>query len=74
MGTFERALMFTREFVTDGRTNRITVKRDPRGWEVREERDNAVVRHMYYADWHRVERAIETFKLAEPRSVNVSES
>jgi hypothetical protein len=35
------------------------------GWDLREERDNRVVRHMNYTDWHRVERAIQVIELAE---------
>lgn len=27
------------------------------GWEVREERDSAVIHQARYTDWHRVERA-----------------
>ena len=46
--------MITKEFVTPGHTTRFTVTRDVQGWEVREERDNAVVKHVNYADWHRV--------------------
>ena len=37
---------------------RVTVTRSPQGWEVREERDNVVVRSATYTDWHRVERLI----------------
>ncbi len=33
------------------------------GWEVREEADHGVVRHAYYEDWHRVERARRAFAL-----------
>ena len=37
---------------------RVTVTRSPHGWEVKEERDNGVVRSATYTDWHRVERLI----------------
>jgi hypothetical protein len=37
---------------------RVTVTRGLHGWEVREERDNGIVRRATYTDWHRVERAI----------------
>ena len=37
---------------------RVTVTRSVNGWEVREERDNGVVRSATYTDWHRVERLV----------------
>ena len=37
---------------------RVKVTRSQHGWEVREERNNEVVRSATYTDWHRVERAI----------------
>jgi hypothetical protein len=43
----------TREFVVDS-------ARDD-GWEVREERDNRVVRRAQLHDWHRVENAMMRF-------------
>ena len=55
--------MLTREFTQAGRTSRVTVERDQVGWQLREERDNTVVRHLHYTDWHRVERAIRSFEL-----------
>lgn len=60
--------MFTREFVAAGQTTRFTITRDAQGWEVREERDTTVVKHARYGDWHRVERAMQTFELAQARS------
>jgi len=30
---------------------------------LREERDNHVVRHLHYSDWHRVERAVRSIEL-----------
>jgi hypothetical protein len=53
-------------------SRRITVTRGQRGWEVKEERDNEVVRRVTYTDWHRVERAVgfpvprSTFRVLEP--------
>jgi hypothetical protein len=55
--------MLTREFVQDGRTTRFTVTRDASGWDVREERDNTLVKQSHYSDWHRVERAMQTVEL-----------
>jgi hypothetical protein len=43
----------------------VTITRRTTGWEVCEEHDSKVVRTANYLDWHRVERAIEIFKLAE---------
>ena len=42
-----------REFVVD--------EADERGWEVREEEDDQVVRRTSLHDWHRVESAIMRF-------------
>ena len=43
----------TRSFVVDGV--------DDRGWEVREEQDNEVVKRAWLHDWHRVEHAMLRF-------------
>jgi hypothetical protein len=64
--------MLTREFTQAGRTTRVTVERDQVGWQLREERDNTVVRHMHYSDWHRVERAIRSFELEHDFGADVS--
>ena len=53
-----------REFTTDGSTVRVTVTRDLAGWELREERDRSVTRHLHFTDWHRVERALRSIELA----------
>ncbi|RPI56618.1 MAG: hypothetical protein EHM55_04645 [Acidobacteria bacterium] len=44
-----------REFVVD--------EADERGWEVREEQDDQVVRQTWVRDWHRVEHAMMRFAL-----------
>ena len=36
---------------------------DERGWEVREEQDNEVVKRTWLHDWHRVENAMMRFAL-----------
>jgi hypothetical protein len=36
---------------------RYTIQTTESGWEVREEQDAEILRHHYYQDWHRVERA-----------------
>ena len=55
--------MYTKELTQDGRTSRITIVRDDKGWQASEEHDRRVVRTVHYTDWHRVERAIEVFSL-----------
>jgi hypothetical protein len=57
---------FTREFVTAGDTTRVTIAHDRNGWEVREERNNTLVKQVRYTDWHRVERAIDAFERSRP--------
>jgi hypothetical protein len=56
--------MLTRVFTHAGHTDRFTVTRSQAGWDVREERDNNVVRKASYQDWHRVERAMQVFEFA----------
>jgi hypothetical protein len=56
--------MLTREFANAGHVDRFTVTRGDAGWDVREERDNLVVRKINYQDWHRVERAMQAFELS----------
>jgi hypothetical protein len=38
-------------------TRRYSIQATESGWEVREEQDAEIIRHRYYQDWHRVERA-----------------
>jgi hypothetical protein len=45
----------TREFVVDNA--------DERGWEVREEQDQRIVKRTWMRDWHRVETAMMRFGL-----------
>ena len=61
--------MLTREFTSAGHVNRITLTKNNRGWEVREERDDTVVKRATYSDWHRVERAILMFELSQLAAV-----
>ncbi len=42
---------------------RYSIQATAAGWEVREEQDSEIVRHSYYQDWHRVERALLSFSL-----------
>jgi hypothetical protein len=56
--------MLKREYTQDGHVSRLSVsRRADAGWEVREERDNRVVRRAQLTDWHRVERALQVFEL-----------
>jgi hypothetical protein len=52
--------MFTRELTQSGHVRRFTIRESGGdGWEVREEEDSRVIRHVLYRDWHRVERALQ---------------
>jgi hypothetical protein len=42
---------------------RYSIQPTSTGWEVREEQDSEIVRHSFYQDWHRVERAMQAFSL-----------
>jgi hypothetical protein len=48
-----------------GRTSRVVVTRGARGWDLREEVDDQIVKQATYTDWHRVERAMMVFDLRE---------
>ena len=39
----------------------------PAGWEVRCQQDQTTCRLDYYEDWHRVERALNAFKMEASR-------
>ena len=52
--------MFSRRLHYQEHTRRYSIAPTESGWEVREERDNEVVRQARYQDWHRVERALRT--------------
>jgi len=56
--------MLTRQFENAGHIDRFTVTAGDAGWDVREERDDRVVRKMNYRDWHRVERAMQAFEIS----------
>ena len=58
--------MYASEFRHDVSTRRFTIRyRLSSGWEVLDERDSTVVRHVILQDWHRVERAIAEIKQEE---------
>ncbi len=49
---------FTKELRLAGHVRRFTIQESSgEGWEVREEQDSELIRHVQYRDWHRVERA-----------------
>jgi hypothetical protein len=55
--------MFAKQLVQAGHTRRFTISEaGDLGWDVREEQDSRVVRHVRYTDWHRVERALISFR------------
>jgi hypothetical protein len=64
--------MLTREYAHAGHVDRFTVTRSHVGWDVREERDNHIVRQVNYQDWHRVERAMQAFELARRAAGSMS--
>lgn len=57
--------IFSRQLTSDdGRILRyLIVPHGARGWEVREEQDDRIVRRVRYTDWQRVERARTVFDL-----------
>lgn len=55
--------MVVHEFTKAGLHTRVTVTRDLAGWELREERNDAVVRKSRFTDWHRLERAMRAIEL-----------
>jgi len=61
--------MLIREFIHAGHIDRFTVTRGAEGWDIREERDDNVVRKVNYQDWHRVERAMQVFEFARRPAV-----
>ncbi|HEY3885088.1 MAG TPA: hypothetical protein VGL62_07770, partial [Vicinamibacterales bacterium] len=55
--------MFVKELSQAGHTRKFSInKTQAQGWEIRDERDDRVVKQVCYTDWHRVERALERFQ------------
>jgi len=54
---------FVRSLRKADHIRRYSIQATSAGWEVREEQDSEIVRHSYYQDWHRVERALRSFSL-----------
>ena len=56
--------MFAKERHRGGHTRKFSIRdRGTSGWEVRDEHDDRVLKHVHYSDWHRVERALNMFVL-----------
>jgi hypothetical protein len=55
--------MFSRRLHYQEHTRRYSIAPTDSGWEVREERDDEVVKQTRYQDWHRVERALRTITI-----------
>jgi hypothetical protein len=53
--------MYARTLRNATHVRTFTITTGGMGWEVREEQDSRLIRHIYYDDWHRVERARKTF-------------
>jgi hypothetical protein len=49
-------MQFDKRVRKHDQTRRYSIATTDNGWEVREERGNAIVRKDRYQDWHRVER------------------
>ena len=52
----------TVERQTPAGLRRVVVTREGRGWLLREEAEQQLLRQVTYDDWHRVERAIRRFE------------
>ena len=55
--------MFSKSLRYHEQTRRYSIAQTEGGWEVREERDSALVKQVRYQDWHRVERALRTITI-----------
>ena len=56
-------MQFVKSLRNQEQTRRYSIVALPDGWEVKEERDSEVVRKVHYQDWHRVERARQSFTI-----------
>jgi len=54
---------FSKTLSRQDRTIRYSISATSDGWQVREERDNRVVKEVRYSDWHRVERARQSITI-----------
>jgi hypothetical protein len=57
-------MIFAKRFRSESHVREFVVNQgDERGWEIREEEDDQIVRRVWIQDWHRVESAILRFGL-----------
>lgn len=57
-------MIFSRRLRSEDHTRQFVVDdADERGWEVREEEDQRIVKRTWLRDWHRVETAMMRFGL-----------
>jgi hypothetical protein len=57
-------MIFSRHLRSEDHTRQFVVDdADDRGWEVREEEDQRIVKRTWLRDWHRVETAMMRFGL-----------
>jgi hypothetical protein len=57
-------MIFAKRFRSAAHTRSFVVgEPDDRGWEVREEEDNEVVKRTWLHDWHRVESTMTRFAI-----------
>lgn len=66
----EAMYSFVKSLKKADQIRRYSIQSTDAGWEVREEQGAEILRHAYYQDWHRVERAklAITMRLVELRS------
>ena len=62
-GALATPMMLERALINHTHIHRFVVRTDTTGWDVREEEDDLVIRHVHLDDWHRVERAVWLFDL-----------
>lgn len=55
--------MYLKHLTQAGHTRRFEISERSGGWDVRTLADSEIVKHAHYDDWHRVERAMLTFRL-----------
>ncbi len=55
-------MIFSKQLRSQEHTRAFVVgEADDRGWEIREEEDNRIVKRTWLHDWHRVENAMMRF-------------
>jgi hypothetical protein len=55
--------MIPNQRTKQGDRAQVVVVRTDRGWEVREQQNDTIVRVTRHADWHRVELSVQLFEL-----------